>query len=152
MATDFYEIPIVSLRIVRDSGVLVERKCIRSPLDLADLMMSRMQDLDREVLVAVHLSTRNDVLSIENVCVGTLNSSHVRVADVFKGAILANAAAIIFCHNHPSGDPLPSPEDVSLTKTLVAAGELLDIEVLDHLIIGNGRFISLKERGLGGFK
>jgi DNA repair protein RadC len=149
---DFYEIPIVSLRIVRDSGVLVKRDCIKSPSDVATLLMDRMQDLDREVFAIVHLTTRNEVVAIENAFIGSLNSNHIRIADVFKSAILSNSAAILVAHNHPSGDPSPSPEDVSLTKSLVEAGELLDIQVMDHIIIGNGRFISLKERGLGGLK
>jgi DNA repair protein RadC len=80
---------------------------------------------------------------------GSVNTSPVRIAEVFKAAIRENCAAIIVAHNHPSGDPTPSPEDVEVTRQLVAAGNLLDIEVLDHLIIGQQRFVSLRERGLG---
>jgi DNA repair protein RadC len=153
--SESYEIPVVSIRLVRDSGVLTEKKVIRSPLDVADLLMERMKDLDREVFVVVHLSTRNDVLSIlsmENAFIGTLNENHVRVADLFKGAILANAMSIIVAHNHPSGDPTPSPEDVAVTNTIREAGELLGIELLDHIVVGENRFLSIREMGLGGFK
>jgi DNA repair protein RadC len=97
----------------------------------------------------INLDTRNRVLNIEKVYVGSLNSSTVRVAELFRPAIQRNAAGIIMVHNHPSGDPTPSPEDVSLTRAVVQAGKLLDIELLDHLVIGVGRWVSLKERGLG---
>ena len=89
------------------------------------------------------------MLAIPTIYVGSLNTNVVRVAELFRDAIKHNAAAIIVVHNHPSGDPTPSREDVRLTEMLVQAGKLLDIEVLDHLIIGQGRFVSLKERGLG---
>jgi DNA repair protein RadC len=89
------------------------------------------------------------VLATQTVYKGSLNSSMVRIAEIFRAAIEAPAAAIIVAHNHPSGDPSPSPEDIRVTKQIVEAGKLLDIELLDHLIIGNGRYISLKERGLG---
>jgi DNA repair protein RadC len=95
------------------------------------------------------LDTRNKVLAIENIYIGSLNSSTVRVGEVFRPAIQRNAAAILVVHNHPSGDPAPSPEDVTLTRAIVQAGKLLDIELLDHLVIGLGKFVSLKERGLG---
>jgi DNA repair protein RadC len=83
------------------------------------------------------------------VYVGSLNASHIRVGEIFRDAVKRNCAAIIVVHNHPSGDPSPSPEDVAVTRQLVAAGKLLDIEVLDHLVIGQQRFVSLRERGLG---
>jgi DNA repair protein RadC len=89
------------------------------------------------------------VTRITNVYAGSLNAAVVRVGEVFREAVRANSASIIVVHNHPSGDPTPSPEDVHVTEMLVEAGRLLDIEVLDHLIIGRNRFVSLKERGLG---
>jgi DNA repair protein RadC len=88
------------------------------------------------------------VLATPTVYVGSLNTTWVRVSEVFRDAIRQNAAALIVAHNHPSGDPSPSPEDVALTREIISAGKLLDIEVLDHLIIGHQRFVSLKERGL----
>ena len=95
------------------------------------------------------LNTRNRVIKIEMIYRGSLNSSQVRVGELFKDAIRRNAAAVIVVHNHPSGDPTPSPDDVAITRAMVEAGRLLDIQVLDHLVIGSGRFVSLKERGLG---
>ena len=147
--TSFYEIPIVSLRIVRDNGVMVKRENIRSPMDAAAILQERMKDLDREVFTVVHLDTRNNILSIYDAFIGTINSNHIRVADIFKVAIISNAAAILVAHNHPSGDPTPSPEDVSLTKTLKAAADILDVQLLDHLVIGADRFVSMREHGLG---
>ncbi|HSV85658.1 MAG TPA: DNA repair protein RadC [Levilinea sp.] len=126
-----------------------ERAAIQSPSDAAALVEYEMSGLLQEHLRVINLDTRNRVLNIENVYVGSLNSSTVRVAELFRPAIQRNAAAIIMAHNHPSGDPTPSPEDVSLTRTVVQAGKLLDIELLDHLVIGVGRWVSLKQRGLG---
>ena len=91
----------------------------------------------------------NRILKITEVYRGTLNSSHIRVGEVFREAVRIGAAAMIVAHNHPSGDPTPSPEDIAVTKVLVEAGRLLDIELLDHLIIGRNCFLSLKARGLG---
>jgi DNA repair protein RadC len=122
---------------------------VSSPGDAANLLMPRMKDLLQEELHVVLLNTRNRVLATQAIYRGSLNTSVVRINEVFRPAIEASAAAIIVAHNHPSGDESPSPEDISVTRQLVEAGKLLDIEVLDHLIIGNGRFASLKERGLG---
>lgn len=125
-----------------------EKVTIRSPSDVARLLMSEMRYLDREHLKAVLLNTRNMVLDVVTISVGTLNASLAHPRECFKEAIRQSAAAVIFVHNHPSGDPSPSPEDISLTRQLVEAGKLLGIEVLDHVIIGDGTFVSLKERGL----
>lgn len=125
-----------------------EKFVIRSPADVARLLMSEMRYLDREHLRAVLLNTRNMVVDVVTVSVGTLNASLAHPRECFKEAIRQSAAAVIFVHNHPSGDPTPSPEDVSLTRQLVEAGKLLGIEVLDHVIIGDGTYVSLKERGL----
>jgi DNA repair protein RadC len=126
-----------------------ERPAIHSPADAAALVQYEMSALPQEHLRVMNLDTRNKVINIEKLYVGTLNASTVRVAEIFKPAIQRNAAGIIILHNHPSGDPTPSPEDVALTRSIVQAGKLLDIEVLDHLVIGQNRWISLKERGLG---
>lgn len=125
------------------------RPQISSPSDAASLVLLEMSVLEQEEVRILVLDTRNRVLSTRRVYMGSLNTSVVRMAELFREAIKQNAAAIIVIHNHPSGDPTPSPEDVRLTEMLVEAGELLDVEVLDHLIIGQGRFVSLKERGLG---
>ncbi len=126
-----------------------ERPAIHSPADAAALLQFPMSALEQEELRVVLLDTRNRVLQIETVYRGSVNSSQVRVGELFKAAIRRNATAIIVAHNHPSGDPAPSPDDVAVTRAMVQAGKLLDVDVLDHLIIGMGRFVSMKERGLG---
>ncbi|MGD2077458.1 MAG: DNA repair protein RadC [Chloroflexota bacterium] len=126
-----------------------QRAQVSSPADAANLLMSDMSLLEQEHLRLILLDTRNQVLATPNVYVGSLNTSVIRVGELFRYAIKENAAAIIVAHNHPSGDPSPSPEDVQVTKQIVSAGKLLDIDLLDHVIIGRGRYVSLKERGLG---
>ena len=98
--------------------------------------------------MAVLLSTKNHVLKTAVISVGSLNASIVHPRELFREAINARAAAVILVHNHPSGDPAPSPEDIALTRKLIEAGKLLDIPVLDHLILGDGKYISLKEKGI----
>jgi DNA repair protein RadC len=127
-----------------------ERQPIASPSDAANLLMYRMAALDQEYLFVILLDTRNRVIGHPlEVYHGSLNTSLIRVGEVFREAIRVNAAGLIVAHNHPSGDPSPSPEDVAVTRALVEAGKLLDIDVLDHLVFGRYRFVSLKERGLG---
>lgn len=126
-----------------------ERPRVTSPGDAANLLMTEMMLLEQEQLRVMLLDTRNHVLDVHTVYQGSLNTSVVRVGELFRHAIKANAAAIIVTHNHPSGDPAPSPEDVHVTRQIVRAGKLLDIELLDHIIIGRQRYVSLKERGLG---
>ena len=126
-----------------------EKVRITSPADAANLLMSEMAFLEQEHLKVILLDTRNQVLHTPTIYIGSLNTSVVRVGELFKAAIKENAAAVIVAHNHPSGDPSPSPEDIRVTRNIVKAGQLLDIEVLDHLVIGHHRFVSLKERGLG---
>jgi DNA repair protein RadC len=126
-----------------------ERAMIHSPADAAALVRDEMSALEQEELWIILLDTRNRLMDIDKLYRGSLNSSMVRVGEVFKNAIRRNAACILVLHNHPSGDPAPSPEDVNLTRAIVSAGKLLDIDVLDHLVVGGGRFVSLKERGLG---
>ncbi|HEU5086794.1 MAG TPA: DNA repair protein RadC, partial [Roseiflexaceae bacterium] len=125
-----------------------ERFQIRSPTDAAQRMLLEMSHLDQEQLRAICLDTKNRVQKVHTIYIGSLNSSMVRVGEVFKEAIRINSAAVIIVHNHPSGDPTPSPEDVLVTRQIIEAGTLLDIEVLDHLIIGQGRYTSMRERGL----
>ena len=126
------------------------RESICGPQDVAGMLMVEMGGLEQEELRVVVLSTKNHVLDVVTVYRGTINSSVVQVAEVFKAAIRRNAAAIILSHKHPSSDPDPSREDVAVTREIVAAGKLLGIEVLDRLVIGGGgRWVSLRERGLG---
>lgn len=126
-----------------------ERPQVRSPADAAQLLMAEMSLLEQEHLRLVLLDTKNYVLSIPTVYIGSLNTNLIRIGELFRYALKENCAALIVAHNHPSGDPTPSPEDVIVTRKIVESGQLLDVEVLDHLIIGQGRFVSLKERGLG---
>ena len=126
-----------------------ERPTITSPGDAANLLLTEMSLLEQESMRVILLDTRNRVQAIQTVYQGSLNTTMVRVGELFREAVRANCAAIIVAHNHPSGDPSPSPEDVAITRDIVAAGKLLSIEVLDHLVIGQQRFVSLKERGLG---
>jgi DNA repair protein RadC len=126
-----------------------ERPQVRTPTDIANLLMLEMSLLEQEHLRVVMLDVKNFVGRIHTVYAGSLNTAVVRIAEVFREPIRANSASIIIVHNHPSGDPTPSPEDVRVTEMIVEAGKLLDIDVLDHLVIGRNRFVSLKERGLG---
>ena len=126
-----------------------ERPAVNSPADAADLVKYDMSALEQEHLRVILLDTRNRVLDIVEIYKGSVNSSQVQVGELFKPAIRRNAPALIVVHNHPSGDPIPSPDDVVVTRAIVQAGKLLDVEVLDHMIIGQGRWVSLKERGLG---
>jgi DNA repair protein RadC len=125
------------------------RPQITSPTDVANLLMLEMGNLDQENLRTLLLDTKNRVLGSPTVYVGNVNSSIVRVSEIFREAVKLNATALIMAHNHPSGDPTPSPEDVEVTRSVVEVGSLLGIEVLDHLVIGHQCFVSLKERGLG---
>ena len=122
---------------------------VTSPADAANLLMYEMMNLEQEHLRLILLDTRNQVLATPTVYIGSLNTSVVRIGELFKQALIYNAAALIAAHNHPSHDPSPSPEDINVTRQLVKAGKLLDLEVLDHIIIGRNRYVSLKERGLG---
>jgi DNA repair protein RadC len=122
---------------------------IQSPADAARILLPIAAHKEQEFLFVMPLSTRNHVLDVVEVYHGTLNASMVRIAEVFKPAMQRNAAAIIFAHNHPSGDPEPSGEDIELTRAVIQGGKLLDFDVLDHLILGHSRWISLKERRLG---
>lgn len=127
-----------------------ERLQVRSPGDVARLLEIEMALLQQEELRVVLLDTKNQVLGIRTIYHGSLNSSLIRVGEVFRDAVKENCAAIIVAHNHPSGDPTPSSEDVRVTRDLVAAGKLLDIEVLDHLVIGrSSRYVSLRQHKLG---
>ena len=126
-----------------------ERVTVNSPGDAAGLVQHEMSLLEQEHLRVILLNTRNHVLDIAEVYQGSINSSQVRIAEVFKPAVQRMAPAILVCHNHPSQDPTPSPDDVAVTRAMVQAGKLLDCNVLDHIIIGGSRYVSLKERGLG---
>jgi DNA repair protein RadC len=121
---------------------------VRSPKDIADLLSPEMEPLAQEQLRVLLIDTRNRVLDMVTVYQGSVSVAVARVAELLRDAVVANAPAIVLVHNHPSGDPAPSDDDVRLTKDAARAGELLGIELLDHIILGHGRFVSLKERGV----
>jgi DNA repair protein RadC len=146
----YFLVPVYGMRLfVQDRIALKTLPTIRSPRDVADLFWKHLQDPDRENFCVLMLDTKNHVTGMMVVSVGDLSSAVVHPREVFKAALLANAASIILAHNHPSNDPTPSNEDIAVTRRLQEAGELLGVAVLDHVIVGNmgGRFVSLKEQG-----
>lgn len=124
-----------------------DRYVIRSPEDGAKYMMNDMRFLTQENFVCLYLNTKNQVMHKQTVFIGSLNASIVHPREVYKEALRRSAASIICLHNHPSGDPAPSREDIEVTKRLSECGKMLGIELLDHLIIGENKFVSLKEKG-----
>jgi DNA repair protein RadC len=140
-------VDIVTLKMVKESSILYPQRSVKSPEDAYELVKQFLIDSDREIFLVVNLSTKNTPNSI-NVChVGSLNSSIVHPREVMKAAILSNSASILIAHNHPSSDVTPSKEDIKVTKRLIKAGEILGIELLDHLIVGGGNYLSMKEKG-----
>ena len=124
------------------------RWSIRGPGDVAERLVAVLGHLEREELRVVLLDTRNGVLAMPTIYVGNVSVALVRIAELFRDAVRLHAARLILVHNHPSGDPTPSPDDLHMTAEAIAAGRLLDIAVLDHLVIGHGSFTSLRDRGL----
>jgi DNA repair protein RadC len=121
---------------------------IRKAQDVADICIPVMRYLKREVFKVIFLNTKNGIIHIEDVSIGSLNSSIVHPREVFSLAVKRSASSVVFIHNHPSGDPEPSIEDIETTKRLMSSGDVLGIKILDHIIVGDGRYISLKERGV----
>ena len=140
-------INIVSIKMVKESSFLYQTRQILSPNDAYEMIKEQLEGLDREQFIIACLNTKNEPTNISVVSVGSLNKAIVHPREVFKTAILSNAASIMAFHNHPSGETTPSQQDIQLTKRLYEAGELLGIKLLDHLIIGDGSFTSLKEKG-----
>ena len=126
-----------------------ERAVVSSPQDIANLLMPEMSLLEQEHLRVVLLNTKNQVMGIPEIYKGSVNTSMIRVSEVFRDAIKENCPAIVVVHNHPSGNPTPSAQDIEVTSQLVKSGQLLDIEVLDHIVIGHQAYVSMKEKGLG---
>lgn len=143
-----YRLPIYRVALVRESSQSSNVKSITSPRNVFEIASVYLDGVDREHFLVIMLDTKNKIIGINTVSIGVLSSCLVHPREVFKPAILANAAAIVLVHNHPSDDPEPSKEDVTLTKRLKEAGEIIGIEVLDHVVIGDSSFVSLKERGL----
>ena len=126
-----------------------DRNIIRSPQDVANLLSAEMGFLDQEHLRVLVMSTKNEVKGIHEVYIGNVNASIIRVAELFRPAIRENCPSMIVVHNHPSGDPSPSVDDILVTRKIVSGGKMLDIELLDHIIIGGQGYVSMKEKGLG---
>lgn len=142
-------VEFVSLRIVREKpSILYPDRMIRKPDDAAVLLQKFIGDCDRESFSILCLNSKNEVLAMHQVSLGTLNASLVHPRECFKLAIINNSASIIAAHNHPSVEPTPSPEDMEITERLRDSGTLLGIDLLDHIILGDGKFVSMKERGL----
>ena len=140
-------INIVSIKMVKESSFLYRTRQILSPNDAYEMIKEQLEGLDREQFIIACLNTKNEPTNISVVSVGSLNKAIVHPREVFKTAILSNAASIMAFHNHPSGDTTPSDQDIQLTHRLVEVGELLGIKLLDHLIIGDSSFTSLEEKG-----
>ena len=132
---------IVRCRVRRDNPDF------SSPQVIAEYVMEDMRFLPQERFAAVYLSTKNQLLRVQTLTVGTINASLAKARDVFRYALQCNAAAVVLLHNHPSGNPEPSQEDIDVTRRLVQAGDVMEIPILDHIIIGDGVFVSLCERG-----
>ena len=139
-------INIVSIKMIKEASFLYQTRTISSPKDAYEMIKEQLEGLDREQFIIACLNTKNEPTNITVVSVGSLNKAIVHPREVFKTAILSNAASIMAFHNHPSGETTPSQQDIQLTNRLYEAGELLGIKLLDHLIIGDGTFTSLKEK------
>ncbi|QWU16242.1 DNA repair protein RadC [Paenibacillus sophorae] len=142
-------IEFVTLRMVREkTSLLYPQRVIRKPEDAAELFRQLIGDCDREVFCVMTLDTKNQPTAFQTVSIGTLNASLVHPREVYKICMISNAASLMCFHNHPSGNPVPSSEDIEITERLRDSGTLLGIELLDHIILGDGNFVSMKERGL----
>lgn len=140
-------VDIVSLKMVKESSILYANRRIGTPDDAVELLKNLLEGSDREMLVVCCLSSKNEPTNISVVSIGSLNSSIVHPREVFKIAIMSNAASIIIGHNHPSADTTPSKEDINITERIKKAGDIIGIKLLDHIIIGDKNYLSLKEEG-----
>ena len=147
----FESVSLVSIKLVREKDTYYGFKFIKNPEELAQVVKRFLSQADREVFLTVNLSTANTINSIHVVSIGSLDRALIHPREVFKAAILSNASSIALAHNHPSGELNPSPEDISMTKQLAQAGELLGIKVLDHVIIAGDQHLSFLEQKIGGF-
>lgn len=141
-------VDIVSTRLVRESSILYENRTVTTPGQAVELVKGFLEDMDRERFILICLNTKNAPTSLYTVSVGSMSASIVHPREVFRVAIATNASSVILSHNHPSGNPDPSSEDLETTKRLVEAGNILGIKVIDHIIIGCNSWTSLKIRGL----
>ena len=141
-------ISVVTIKMEKEKNILVDNKKVSSPKDVYKLMKDYLKGADREYLVLLSLDMKNNINSINTVSIGSLNSSIVHPREIFKTAILSNAASIILIHNHPSGDTTPSKEDINITYRIKESGKILGIELLDHVILGDNSYSSLKEKSI----
>lgn len=141
-------ISIVSCKLVKECpSITYAQRKINHPEDAVSLVQSFLDNADREMMILLCLDRKGQPTTLQTISIGTLNSSLVHPREVFKAAILSNSASIILAHNHPSGDPSPSTEDIEITKRIKESGKILGIELLDHLIIGCNSHYSLKSNG-----
>ena len=141
-------ISVVTIKMEKEKNILVDNKKVSSPKDVYELMKDYLKGADREYLVLLSLDMKNNINSINTVSIRSLNSSIVHPREIFKTAILSNAASIILIHNHPSGDTTPSKEDINITYRIKESGKILGIELLDHVILGDNSYSSLKEKSI----
>ena len=144
-------VPVVRVKLVKEGNVRTSEKRYSSPEQVTEMARTFFDDTDREIFAAFYLNGKNQIAGVNEISVGSLNQSIVHPREVFKGAILANAAAVILVHNHPTGDPTPSNEDKEITRRLRDAGDILGIRVLDHVIVGEeetNQFYSFTQHGL----
>ena len=140
-------VQVVKIKLVRESSFLYGKRRVNSPLEAYELGKILMEETDREQLLVCCLNTKNHPLNLHVVSIGSLNASIVHPREVFKAAVLSNAASIILFHNHPSGDPSPSSEDQTATERIRDCGRLMGIDLLDHIIIGEDTYYSMREKG-----
>lgn len=141
-------VDIVSLKLIKENSVMYAERTISDPASAVNLVRDFIANSDREKLIAIYLNTKNEPVAIQTISIGTLDSSLVHPREVFKGVIMANAASFILAHNHPSGNPEPSRDDIEITKRIMDASKIIGISLMDHLIVCDAQYISFKERGL----
>ncbi|WP_315080645.1 JAB domain-containing protein [uncultured Clostridium sp.] len=139
---------IVSLKVIKESSVLYSNRRISTPIEAVNLLRNLLEDCDREKMLVCCLNTKNEPTNISVVSIGSLNSSIVHPREVFKTAIVSNSASILIAHNHPSGNTTPSKEDINVTERIKKSGEIIGIKMIDHIIIGENSYTSLKEEGI----
>lgn len=143
-----YRLPRYRVTLVREGSVSNNNNHIRTPEDVVNILSADYDAAVVEMAQMLALDTKNKIIGIFVISTGSLNASIIHPRDIFQRAILSNAASVILVHNHPSGDPTPSSEDIELTNKLVQVGKMMDLPILDHVVIGDGKFVSLKERGI----
>jgi len=143
----WYKIPDYKIMLVRDSNITADKKRISHPNDVVNVFQTYLDGADREYFCIAMLDRKGNLLGLNTVSIGSVSSSIVHPREVFKPAIIIGASSIILCHNHPSGDTMPSNEDITVTRKLIEGGKILNIEILDHVIIGDN-YYSMKEKGI----